>query len=93
MNDLDAELRNLRHFGLDPEEIREYLLSGRIDAVMEALKRAEETLEMRRLELEDLRDALLSAHPRKRGGTAEDVLSDEDLDMLNAAGAPPPPKT
>lgn len=90
MNDLDAKLR---YFGLDPGWVREHLLSGQIDEVMEALEGVEETLEMQRLELEDLRDALREASMRRHDDNATDTLSEEDLDMLNAAGTLFPPKT
>ena len=88
MDDMD---RKLRSFGIDPEWVREEILQGREWAVMEALDRADEELALRRVELEDLREGISEMTERFRERAPDsDVLTDEDLEMLNAAGNPFP---
>ena len=88
MDDMD---RKLRSFGIDPDWVREEILQGREWAVMEALDRADEELALRRVELEDLREGISEMTERFRDRTPDsDVLTDEDLEMLNAAGNPFP---
>ena len=88
MGDMD---RKLRSFGIDPDWVREEIRQGREWAVMEALDRADEELALRRVELEDLREGICEMTERFRERTPDsDVLTDEDLEMLNAAGNPFP---
>ena len=88
MDDMD---RKLRSFGIDPDWVREEIRQGREWAVMEALDRADEELALRRVELEDLREGICEMTERFRERTPDsDVLTDEDLEMLNAAGNPFP---
>ena len=83
--------RKLRSFGIDPDWVREEILQGREWAVMEALDRADEELALRRVELEDLREGISEMTERFRDRAPDsDVLTDEDLEMLNAAGNPFP---
>ena len=88
MDDMD---RKLRSFGIDPDWVREEIRQGREWAVMEALDRADEELALRRVELEDLREGISEMTERFRDRAPDsDVLTDEDLEMLNAAGNPFP---
>ena len=85
MNALD---RKLRSFGLDPAWVREEIRRGRAEAVMEALDRAEEDLTLRRMELEDLREDLRHQAEGVLQAVLSGELSDDDLEMLHAAGNP-----
>ena len=88
MDDMD---RKLRSFGIDPDWVREEIRQGREWAVMEALDRADEELALRRVELEDLREGIFEMTERFRDRAPDsDVLTDEDLEMLSAAGNPFP---
>ena len=88
MGDMD---RKLRSFGIDPDWVREEIRQGREWAVMEALDRADEELALRRVELEDLREGISEMTERFRDRAPDsDVMTDEDLEMLSAAGNPFP---
>ena len=88
MDDMDIKLRS---FGIDPDWVREEIRQGREWAVMEALDRADEELALRRVELEDLREGISEMTERFRDRAPDsDVLTDEDLEMLSAAGNPFP---
>ena len=83
--------RKLRSFGIDPDWVREEIRQGREWAVMEALDRADEELALRRVELEDLWEGISEMTERFRDRAPDsDVLTDEDLEMLSAAGNPFP---
>ena len=85
MDDIDKRLRS---FGIDPEWVRKEIGEGREKAVLAALDEAEEMLELQLVELEDLREEVcaMAESFRTRGGEDEGRLSDEELEMLNAAG-------
>lgn len=75
----------LRSFGMDPLQVWQQLHHGHIDEVLRALENAEEHLELRRMELEDLRE-ILGAFARQTRPLPLGALSDEDLETLSAAG-------
>lgn len=85
---MDEFGRSLRSFGLDPELVRDALRCGDIRDVLASLKKEEETLLLRSMEIADLREQLLAMAGEKRG-KMRDELSDDDLELMSAAGQEP----
>lgn len=85
---MDEFGRSLRSFGLDPEWVRDALRCGDIRDVLASLKKEEETLLLRSMEIADLREQLLAMAGEKRG-KMRDELSDDDLELMSAAGQEP----
>ena len=80
--------RSLRSFGLDPERVRDALRRGDIREVLESLQKEEETLLLRSVEIADLREQLLAMAGEERL-KMRDELSDDDLELMSAAGQEP----
>ena len=85
---MDEFGRSLRSFGLNPDKVRDALRCGDIREVLDSLKKEEETLLLRRVEIADLREQLL-AMAGEEGRRRNDELSDDDVDLLSAAGQEP----
>jgi len=85
---MDEFGRSLRSFGLDPERVRDALRNGDIRAVLASLKKEEETLLLRSIEIADLREQLLAMAGEERR-KMNDELSDDDVELLSAAGREP----
>ena len=85
---MDEFGRSLRSFGLDPESVRGALRRGDIREVLASLKKEEETLLLRRVEIADLREQLLAMAGEERL-RMHDELSDDDLELMSAAGQEP----
>jgi hypothetical protein len=73
---------------MDPELVRDALRRGDIREVLESLKKEEETLLLRRVEIADLRERLLAMAGEERL-RMHDELSDDDLELMSAAGQEP----
>ncbi len=73
----------LRSFGLDPRWTREALAKGKLHEVLRLLQKEESRISLRRMELEDLREALIAW--AEESSSCEE-LSDEDMEFLSAAG-------
>ncbi len=82
MNDFD---RSLRSFGLDPLRVRQSIEKGDARRVLAVLQKEEEMLRLRSIELADLRETICELDFKARRVTCGE-LSDEDMEMLSAAG-------
>lgn len=85
---MDEFGRSLRSFGLDPEWVRSALRDGDVSAVLASLKKEEDMLLLRNIELAELREQLLAMAGEERRRWS-DELSDDDFDLLSAAGQEP----
>jgi hypothetical protein len=85
---MDEFGRSLRSFGMDPESVRDALRRGDIREVLESLKKEEETLLLKRVEIADLRERLLAMVGEERL-RIHDEISDDDLELMSAAGEEP----
>jgi len=85
---MDEFGRSLRSFGMDPESVRDALRRGDIREVLESLKKEEETLLLERVEIADLRERLLAMVGEERL-RIHDEISDDDLELMSAAGEEP----
>lgn len=85
---MDEFGRSLRSFGLDPEWVRSALRNGDVSAVLASLKKEEDMLLLRNIELAELREQLLAMAEEERRRWS-DELSDDDFDLLSAAGQEP----
>jgi hypothetical protein len=85
---MDEFGRSLCSFGLDPERVRDALRRGDVRTVLASLKKEEETLLLRSIELADLREQLLAMAGEERR-KIKDELSDDDVELLSAAGQEP----
>ena len=85
---MDEFGRSLRSFGLDPERVRDALRRGDIREALESLKKEEETLLLKRVEIADLRERLLAMVGEERL-RIHDEISDDDLELMSAAGQEP----
>jgi len=85
---MDEFGRSLCSFGLDPERVRDALRRGDVRTVLASLKKEEETLLLRSIELADLREQLLAMAGEERR-KMKDELSDDDVELLSAAGQEP----
>ena len=83
MHSLDTVLYS---FGLDPNRVREALEKGRIDEVLAWLHKEDSRLALRRMELEDLQESLMAWAENKGSLGSDEELSDEDMELLSAAG-------
>ncbi len=83
MDNLDTLLRS---FGLDPRRTWETLQKGGLEEVLELLRKEESRISLRRMELEDLREALIVWAETKDFHRNDEELSDEDMELLSAAG-------
>ncbi len=83
MHSLDTVLYS---FGLDPNLVREALEKGRVEEVLAWLQKEDSRLALRRLELEDLREALMAWGKKDGSCGSDEELSDEDMELLSAAG-------
>ncbi|MCF4151064.1 hypothetical protein L2W58_04550 [Dethiosulfovibrio sp. F2B] len=86
MNDIREMDRLLRSFGLNVRSTRELLDKGESEKVLAMLAKEESRIALKKLELEDLREAI-AAMARKSANDGDDgELSDDDMELLSAAG-------
>lgn len=86
MNDTREMDRLLRSFGLNVRSTRELLDEGESEKVLAMLAKEESRIALKKLELEDLREAI-AAMARKSANDGNDgELSDDDMELLSAAG-------
>ena len=87
MCELSEITRLLCSFGLDSRGTLEALEKGRLDDVLLSLQKEESRISLRRMELEDLREALIGWAKRRKDSFRDDEeISDEDMEFLSAAG-------
>ena len=82
---MDEFGRALRSFGLDPERVRDALRRGDIHGVLDSLRKEEDMLRLRSVEIADLYERVLAMAGEEKQ-KMRDELSDDDLEMLSAAG-------
>ncbi len=83
MDNLHAMLRS---FGLDPRWTWERLQKGELQEVLALLEKEESRISLRQRELQDLRETLIARREERCSSQDEEELSDEDMELLSAAG-------